>query len=413
MSIRGGVGRFYERMSNQIWDSEYHEPARRSAATSATIFEPVKPRLRPRHDARTLPYNYPRPSGLTAGLNQYGGLSTDGRASTSSTRHRADVSRQLVPRRAARRSAKTWWSKATTSDRAGSNMYVRWDINRFNGDLLDGRLDRILPGFSQHLYAQAIDKSHYHGVTVGGAVNRADLNLGVAYTAGQGHRPLEHGHAAAAAGRLRSRRSGRRAVRRRHPSQARAVGQLDDSRARPAGVGQGHPGRLAARRACCSRRPARRSRWSATARRSRPIRNAAGAIVGNTGCDYNADGTDLDRPNVPSFGDSLSAAQQRRLPQRNLHGLGLPDAGARAVPGRSDAIRSAARATSTWTSSFIKSLKIPWAGNNSADVQFRIESFNLFNTTNLDFPIGTRRPLFGRSVSAAPGRIVQVGGRVV
>ena len=27
MSIRGGIGRSYERMSNQIWDGEYHEPA--------------------------------------------------------------------------------------------------------------------------------------------------------------------------------------------------------------------------------------------------------------------------------------------------------------------------------------------------------------------------------------------------
>ena len=52
--------------------------------------------------------------------------------------------------------------------------------------------------------------------------------------------------------------------------------------------------------------------------------------------------------------------------------------------------------------SFIKSVKIPWAGTNSADVQFRIESFNLFNTTNLDLPIGNLSdPLFGQSVSAA------------
>ena len=32
MSIRGGVGRFYERMSNQIWDSEHQNlPASRHA----------------------------------------------------------------------------------------------------------------------------------------------------------------------------------------------------------------------------------------------------------------------------------------------------------------------------------------------------------------------------------------------
>src|SRR4029453_7397656 len=41
-SIGGGGGRFYERMSNQLWDSEYTNlPS--FAVTSATIFDPVKP----------------------------------------------------------------------------------------------------------------------------------------------------------------------------------------------------------------------------------------------------------------------------------------------------------------------------------------------------------------------------------
>jgi hypothetical protein len=29
-------------------------------------------------------------------------------------------------------------------------------------------------------------------------------------------------------------------------------------------------------------------------------------VVGNTGCDYNADGTNYDRPNTPSFGNNKS-----------------------------------------------------------------------------------------------------------
>src|SRR5207244_3331615 len=37
-----------------------------------------------------------------------------------------------------------------------------------------------------------------------------------------------------------------------------------------------------------------------------PIFDTSGRIVGNSGCDYNADGTRSDRPNVPSFGSSLS-----------------------------------------------------------------------------------------------------------
>ena len=37
-----------------------------------------------------------------------------------------------------------------------------------------------------------------------------------------------------------------------------------------------------------------------------PIRDSNGRIVGNSGCDYNADGAGNDRPNVPAFGSSLS-----------------------------------------------------------------------------------------------------------
>ena len=67
----------------------------------------------------------------------------------------------------------------------GSDMYVRYDVNRFNGDLLDGRFDGIIPGVSQLLYGQAIDKSHYNGVTAAARLNRADLQFGAAYTLGK------------------------------------------------------------------------------------------------------------------------------------------------------------------------------------------------------------------------------------
>jgi hypothetical protein len=67
----------------------------------------------------------------------------------------------------------------------GANMYVKRDINRFNGDLLDGTLNRILPGFSSIGYTDATDKSHYHGAALSVRVQRSDINLGVAYTLGK------------------------------------------------------------------------------------------------------------------------------------------------------------------------------------------------------------------------------------
>jgi len=42
----------------------------------------------------------------------------------------------------------------------------------------------------------------------------------------------------------------------------------------------------------------------------RPVTDASGKIVGNSGCDYNADGTTNDRPNLPAFGNALDMSKQ-------------------------------------------------------------------------------------------------------
>jgi hypothetical protein len=56
----------------------------------------------------------------------------------------------------------------------------------------------------------------------------------------------------------------------------------------------------------------------------------------------------------------------------------------------------------------IKGFKI-----SRADLQLRLESFNLFNTVNLNNPTANLAdPTFGRSTSALSGRIIQVSGRV-
>ena len=63
--------------------------------------------------------------------------------------------------------------------------------------------------------------------------------------------------------------------------------------------------------------------------------------------------------------------------------------------------------------SLIKNVRVPWLTGPSANVQFRVEAFNFLNTTNLINPINNlRNPLFGRSVEALPGRIVQFSGRL-
>ena len=100
-------------------------------------------------------------------------------------------------------------------------MYVRYDVNRFNGDLLDGRFDGIIPGVSQLLYGQVLDKSHYHGVTAAARLNRADLQFGAAYTLGKA---IDYSSTATPPARPDANGpadTGRGTVGLRHPSQAR------------------------------------------------------------------------------------------------------------------------------------------------------------------------------------------------
>ena len=73
MSIRVGWGRSFERMSNQIWDSEYlNLPG--FGTTTATTNDPVVRPVFGLGQSLEMPYNYPRPAGLTGGLNEHGGL---------------------------------------------------------------------------------------------------------------------------------------------------------------------------------------------------------------------------------------------------------------------------------------------------------------------------------------------------
>ena len=67
-----------------------------------------------------------------------------------------------------------------------ATMYTQRDINRFNGDLLDGRLDRILPGFSSINYAQAIDESRATTASPWGPASTARTSRSaLAYTLGK------------------------------------------------------------------------------------------------------------------------------------------------------------------------------------------------------------------------------------
>jgi Carboxypeptidase regulatory-like domain len=407
-SIRGGYGRFYERMSNQLWDSEYTNlPG--FAVTLARSSDPVKPVFGLGTTAEK-PFNYPRPSGLTAGLNPQGGL-INGRA-------KADVLDPDI----GDMSLDNWFLgvqrglgryvsvEADYIGSRGNDMYVRYNVNRFDGDLLDGQFNGLMPGVSSLLYGRALDSSHYHGGTLALRVNRTGLQGGAAYTFGKAidfsstlsppARPDANGPPEQDEGPADS------DVRQKLAMWGNWMIPGPSGGAAGAILGGWQlTGMLIAQTG---------TPFSVVCNGSSfvPIRDASGNIVGNSGCDYNADGTQSDRPNIPAFGSSLSGLSNDDF----LAGIFKASDFPTPAPGQNGTLgRNTYRGPRYFNIdlALIKNIKVPWMTGAGADAQFRLEAFNAFNITNLDNPVNElKNPLFGRSVSAQNGRVLQIALRL-
>src|SRR6185369_16855123 len=186
-----------------------------------------------------------------------------------------------------------WMVEGNYVGSSGRKLYAKFDVNRVTGDLLDGTLNRLNPSFGSINYAHAPFTSHYEGgnFSVRKRFSRG-LSFEAAYTFGKaidyvssftGGSPIDINN-------WRSRRG---------PADFDVARKLAwHSPARPsnrylnaiAGLWQigvvtilqsGGPLTVT-----CS-----------TAFQA--VRDASGRIVGNTGCDYNADNSTNDVPNAP------------------------------------------------------------------------------------------------------------------
>jgi Carboxypeptidase regulatory-like domain/TonB dependent receptor len=409
MSIRGGIGRSFDRMSNQIWDSEHlnlPEFASVVALSSDPVVRPVFG-LGRNHE---MPYDFPRPTNLTGGINQFGGL-INGRGLV----HVVDPNFENMYLDnwfvgVQRSVGSTIAVEADYIGSRGSNAYRKFDINRFSGDMLDGRFDGILPGFSAINHTESTDGSTFNGGTVAVKMNRADLQFGAAYTFGKA---TDRSSSFSAPGRPDAYGP---------PNQDKGPADFDvrqklalsanwdvpspsDGLARALGGGWKVAGVLIAQTGTpfsvvCNNRA------------FIPIRDASGAIIGNSGCDFNADNAGNDRPDVPTFGDSKSGLSNDDFLTGIFTRADFP-VPAPGQPGRLG--RNTFRGPRYFNIDLVlaKIVRTPWMlGTGGGDLQLRLETFNLFNTLNLNNPDNNMiNATFGRSTSAQPGRIVQFSTR--
>ena len=124
--------------------------------------------------------------------------------------------------------------------------------------------------------------------------------------------------------------------------------------------------------------------------------------------DYNGDGVNNDRPNMPSFGLELPDNSQDAYINGLFTAADFP---------RPDVIgnlpRNAYRGPGFASTdlSIFKDFALPWRGSK---LQFRAEAFNVFNRVNLRLPEGRmNQPTFGRSTQAFAARELQFGLKLV
>jgi hypothetical protein len=413
MSLRGGAGVFYDVIPSQLYGGAHYTPPIYLLTTASPQTAPLLP-LYTFGQSGTNPYNFPRPPGLegAVGLDERNGSSfaraniawIDPNLKNSYTmNYFGGVQYALTS---------TLTLEGNYTGNQGRKLYAKYNVNRFAGDLIqnNGLLRRLNPSFGAIDYAQSNLSSSFNGgnISVRQRMHRG-LMFQAAYTFGKatdyasgfgGNLPIvDVGNVELNKG------PADHDVRRRLA--VSAVWQVP-------GAGTSDLVRMLIGGWQLSTVMTFQSGRPFTVFCGDPfaaVRNSQGAIVGNSGCDYNADGHNYDRPNIPaasvttdgrSTGDYLTGVFARS-------DFPVPGLGQNGTLGR-NAFRGPGYANIDLA--LTRSVRLQF-GSTGTNLQFRAEAFNVLNRVNLGQPEGNlANPAFGRSTSAYPGRGVQFGTRM-
>ncbi len=427
MSVRGGWGIFYDRWPNKVWSDTTRGNPPYLAAISASTFNQTGPQpLYVLGTTDSPPYGFALP-GVQAGLNPANGpiccLSSIGGADQGLNYAYAQnwfFGVQYSP-------AQNLVIETDYLGSIGRDLYTVIDRNRFDGDLIvnQGVLHRLNPYFASINYGDNSANSSYNGLTLSmRKIFSHGLTFQTSYTFGKAIDYINargagsgsvYGSVIDAYDVARQRGLSDNDVRQKLsfnfvvtlPSLAQtykpiqyALGGWELSSLAilqsglPFTVFTSAPFQPVWNNASCA-----------------DILTAGCQIVGNTGGDYNADGTNYDVPNAPGFGANKSynrsdyirglftssdfpappLGQEGDLGRNVFHGPGLAQVDL----------------------SLLKNFRIPWFVKEGARLQFRAEVYNLFNRVNLnsvdsDLTSGT----FGLATSTFTPRVIQFAGRI-
>jgi len=410
MSVRAGAGVFYDRFSGQFFhDCCVQLPLFAVITANAFIAGPQP--VYGFGTSKTAPYGYPPMTGITVGVDSKGGAlgaksglqPWDPHLSTQYSENWSFGVQYAF--------TNNWVVEGNYVGSGGHKLYQGYDVNRFDGDLLDGTLDRLNSSFGSIDYGQSNGMSAYTGgnFSLKKRFSRG-LDFQAAYTVGKAKDSASSygtGLNMVDMSNLKL-NYGLSDFDVRHKLAASFVYDLP-------GPKTGFLSKLA-------------GGWQAGAivilqkggpysvmcfDAFVPILDTSGNIIGNSGCDYNADGFNADYPGAPSFGRFKSGNKQEFLKGIFTRSdFPVPSLGQEGDLGRNSYIGPGYINTDF---NIVKNTKIPWLWHDeAANIQLRGEFFNLFNNVNLQNPDGNLTSgTFGQSTGVYPARNIQIGLKVI
>jgi opacity protein-like surface antigen len=385
------------------------------AIVTGTQLDPTKPQ--PNYGLGTLnapPWGYPAMTGVVAGLNSHGGLgSIVNGVDTVSARAGIGIWDPDLKTQYAFNwffglqyaLGNNWTLEANYVGSNGHKLYQEYDVNRVNGDLLDGVFDRLNPYFAGIGYGQSNGASSYNGFNASVRKRYArGLDFQVAYTVG---RAVD---TASSFGR------GLAFPDIYNLNLNRGLADFDVRQKIAASFLYEFPSYKGGSGALGKLLGGWQIAGTTIAQAGQPFSvNCTASRSG--GCDWNADGFNNDRPNEASFGNFVAVTKEELLSSDGIFNVGggqgltifpAPAVGTNGNLGRNTFIGPGYFATDL---NLQKNTKIPWFwGAEGANIQFRAEMYNAFNQTNLTRPSGNVfSSTFGRSTSAFAPRNIQFG----
>jgi hypothetical protein len=412
VAIRGGYGIAYERLfNNSITNIRFNPPD--YAFTSATpvttpahaglpiAYGPINPDGTRRNEAITI-------TGPNANIGVQPGLGIEGNIIGWNPRFGTTTQSLRVPDPNTKDAYTHGWFVGVQTEltnktvlevnylgNVGRNYGRLADFNTVRGDLFDGRLDRLNPGFGGINYRAMVARSEYHGLQV--QVNQR-LTRGfsgqVSYTLGKsmddasdvqvGGLPVD--------ARAMELEWGPSDFDVRHRFAVNWLWEIPFFRGRTGLAGALLGG------------------WQVngvTALQSGFPFNVFQSLSYAAGGDYNGDGVNNDRPNQPSFGLTLPDNSQQAYRDGLFVAADFPRPALLGDLPRNAYLGPGFASTDL---SLFKDFRLPF----NSRIQVRAEAFNLFNRVNLQRPNGNMaQPTFGRSTQSFAAREIQLAIKLI